>query len=70
MGMVLLVRRPKSFLLENVPELLLVDKGAAMCTVCMLLLARPMSCVQEYFDFIHPHTVGSLTIPRASIKWA
>ena len=25
--------------------------------------------VQEYFDFINPHTVGSLTISRASIKW-
>ena len=34
-----------------------------------LTLARPMSCMPGYFEVINPHTVGSLTIPRASIKW-
>ena len=34
-----------------------------------LLVARPMSCVPGYFEVINHHTVGSLTIPRASIKW-
>ena len=34
----------------------------------VVLVARPMSCVQEYFDFMNPNTVGSLTVPRASIK--
>ena len=32
-------------------------------------IARPMSCVPGYFEVINTHTVGSLTIPRASIKW-
>ena len=32
-------------------------------------VARPMSCVPGYFQVINTHTVGSLTIPRASIKW-
>ena len=32
-------------------------------------LARPMSYVPGYFEVINTHTVGSLTIPRASIKW-
>ena len=34
-----------------------------------VLAGRPMSCVPGYFEVIKPHTVGSLTIPRASIKW-
>ena len=33
------------------------------------LVARPMSCVPGYFEVINTHTVGFLTIPRASIKW-
>ena len=33
------------------------------------LAGRPISCVPGYSDVINPHTVGSLTIPRASIKW-
>ena len=33
------------------------------------LLARPMSCMPGYFEVINTHTVGSLTIPRASFKW-
>ena len=35
----------------------------------LTLIARPMSCAQEYFGVINPYTVGSLTIPRAIIKW-
>ena len=34
-----------------------------------LYIARPMSCMPGYSGIINPHTVGSLTIPRASIKW-
>ena len=34
-----------------------------------LPVCRPMSCMPGYFDVINTHTVGSLTIPRASIKW-
>ena len=34
-----------------------------------LLLAQPMSCAQECSEVINLHTVGSLPIPRASIKW-
>ena len=30
--------------------------------------ANIIMSVQEYFDFINPCIVGSLTIPRASIK--
>ena len=33
-----------------------------------LFVGRPMSCMQGYFGVINPHTVGSLTIPRASIS--
>ena len=33
------------------------------------IVVRPMSRVQEYFEVINPQTVGSLTIPRASIRW-
>ena len=33
------------------------------------LLGRPVSCMPGYFEVINPHTVGFLTIPRASIKW-
>ena len=32
-------------------------------------VGRPMSCVPGYFEVINTHTVGFLTIPRASIKW-
>ena len=28
-----------------------------------------MSCMPGYSEVINPHTVGFLTIPRASIKW-
>ena len=31
-------------------------------------LGRPMSCMPGYFEVINTHTVGSLSIPRASIK--
>ena len=41
-----------------------VDKHARK-----LVLVRPMSCMPGYFEVINTHTVGSLTIPRASIKW-
>ena len=34
-----------------------------------IVVGRPMSCVPGYFEVINTHTVGSLTIPRASIKW-
>ena len=34
-----------------------------------LTVVRPMSCVQEYFEVIHPNNVGHLTIPSANIKW-
>ena len=34
-----------------------------------MIVGRPMSCVPGYFDVINTHTVGFLTIPRASIKW-
>ena len=34
-----------------------------------ITLGRPMSCVPGYFEIINPYNVGSLTIPRASIKW-
>ena len=30
-------------------------------------VAQPMSCVPGYFEVINPHTVGSLTIPRAVV---
>ena len=36
--------------------------------LCMEI-GRPMSCMPGYFGVINTHTVGSLTIPRASIKW-
>ena len=36
---------------------------------CAGTLGRPMSCVPGYFEVINTHTVGFLTIPRASIKW-
>ena len=35
----------------------------------MPLVGRPMSCMPGYFEVINPHTVGSQTIHRASIKW-
>ena len=35
----------------------------------LVVLGRPMSCMPGYFEVINTHTVGSLTIPRASIKW-
>ena len=35
----------------------------------ILLLGRPMSCMPGYVEVINTHTVGSLTIPTASIKW-
>ena len=35
----------------------------------IVTVGRPMSCVPGYFEVINTHTVGSLTIPRASIKW-
>ena len=31
----------------------------------VVLVARPMSCMPEYFAVINPHTVGSLTIPKS-----
>ena len=34
-----------------------------------MIVGRPMSCVPGYFEVINTHTVGFLTIPRASIKW-
>ena len=34
-----------------------------------VIVAQPMSCVHEHVEVINPHTVGSLTIPRASIEW-
>ena len=34
-----------------------------------LLLGMPMSCMPGYLEVINTHIVGSLTIPRASIKW-
>ena len=33
-----------------------------------IMIAQRMSCVQEYFEVTNHHIVGSLTIPRASIK--
>ena len=32
-------------------------------------IGRPMSCMPGYSEVINAHTVGFLTIPRASIKW-
>ena len=32
-------------------------------------VGRPMSCMPGKFEVINHHNVGSLTIPRASIKW-
>ena len=34
-----------------------------------VIVGRPMSCVPGYFEVINTHVVGSLTIPRACIKW-
>ena len=34
-----------------------------------VLVGRPIPCVPGYVETINTHTVGFLTIPRASIKW-
>ena len=46
--------------------------GAAATTptkACHLSAAQHPPKIQDDFEVINPHTVGSLTIPRASIKW-
>ena len=45
------------------------SKGFSSRGVGFTMVGRPMSCVPGYFEVINTHTVGFLTIPRASIKW-
>ena len=62
----------KNTVSEEGPVILGVDtlrSGAQIRCMHGILVARPMSCMPGYFEIINPHTVGSLTIPRASIKW-
>ena len=79
--MQLLLLRISYCLISN-PASLAVERGAALrdytrlvselaTELVRLSLARPMSCVQECFDFINLHNVGSLTISSATliIKW-
>ena len=47
----------------------LIEALAKRSSEARLILGRPMSCVPGYFEVINTHTIGSLTIPRASIKW-
>ena len=49
-------------------EVLRAFQGTAACATTPLIVGRPTSCVHENVEVINPHTVGSLTIPRPSIK--
>ena len=51
-------------------EALFDDAPSPRARLCMpCVVARPMSCMPGYSEVINTHIVGSLTIPRASIKW-
>ena len=50
-------------------DILAADAESLRKALGELPLGRPMSCVPGYFEVINAHTVGSLTISRASIKW-
>ena len=46
------------------------DYGELLKLRAAIPLARPMACMHTgYCEVINPHTVGSLTIPRAGIEW-